>query len=776
MIVDLNVIRTITIKAFAEVDNAVRKLNELGKAHGDVAVVSDQSSKASLSVKNALDRQQNSLDSTYRAQQQFNKSQLDITRGFNEGQISLERYNQLSALNTQRLENATRSHGVFAAALSGVRGQLVALAAGAGPVGVFLAGLGPWGLAAAAGIGLVRTAFETMIGMATQLAEKSSKLNEFATTTGFTTDQVQALTQAAARHDVQMDQAAGAIQRFTVAWEEMRKGGGTMLEEINKINPALARQMQQAKDTAIAWDIFSKAATAAELSQRNLLLRAAGGRGGITALGGIAGDTAAAGGTNNLTRGVVEAGNAIDHELIEKLKNLRADIDATGTRIWDKMAKSGAEAELSGVAVLRHHIEWIIDATNKFSPSQGWKELTEWLGRMTGLGGEPLKITITPPPQAMLANAPLPRARPAEADLQPLTPEAILARERAMMSILGDSAKQTEQLTFKRLELAEATRKAGLSGEYATRAEAQFIFAQKQANEAWKESLGVSSEAEIARARLAALADKEAKTLQLATEQRERAVAVINLEARAAAEAAQIRASSLPGLKALEFEYGNFAKQLDQVGVSMTNSISSGLVDMAMGTKPAAQAFKDMVASISRSILQMIINMQVAIPIARGLQSLLGGFLPAGGGAGAGAAIGGGPGGNVWYGQHAGGVGAAEASFSRYIYPAYHDDVIPKLHSGVGPGEYRAILRDDEGVFTPGQMRAMGGGGGVNIVSNVHNYAGAQGVEQEVTDHGNGTFSIDTIIPALENAMATRAARGHGALAKTMKINPPARG
>jgi len=33
----------------------------------------------------------------------------------------------------------------------------------------------------------------------------------------------------------------------------------------------------------------------------------------------------------------------------------------------------------------------------------------------------------------------------------------------------------------------------------------------------------------------------------------------------------------------------------------------------------------------------------------------------------------------------------------------------PRYHDGIGPNEEAAIIRKDEGVFTPGQMKAMGG-------------------------------------------------------------------
>lgn len=51
----------------------------------------------------------------------------------------------------------------------------------------------------------------------------------------------------------------------------------------------------------------------------------------------------------------------------------------------------------------------------------------------------------------------------------------------------------------------------------------------------------------------------------------------------------------------------------------------------------------------------------------------------------------------------------------RYVHPAHFNDA-PRLHSGIGPGERAAIIRTDESVLTPGQMKAMGGAkGGVNV-------------------------------------------------------------
>jgi len=56
-------------------------------------------------------------------------------------------------------------------------------------------------------------------------------------------------------------------------------------------------------------------------------------------------------------------------------------------------------------------------------------------------------------------------------------------------------------------------------------------------------------------------------------------------------------------------------------------------------------------------------------------------------------------------GQHKGGVGN-EATFYRIVPNAAFFGA-PRYHSGIGPGERAAIIRNDEGVFTPGQMKNM---------------------------------------------------------------------
>lgn len=95
-----------------------------------------------------------------------------------------------------------------------------------------------------------------------------------------------------------------------------------------------------------------------------------------------------------------------------------------------------------------------------------------------------------------------------------------------------------------------------------------------------------------------------------------------------------------------------------------------------------------------------------------GLLGLLGGLLGFGGG-GAAAASGIGPISGAMSGPsgiigeigmwHGGGMGYETPSRYRLVATAAE-----RFHTGIGPGERPAIIRTDEGVFTPGQMRALG--------------------------------------------------------------------
>jgi len=87
-------------------------------------------------------------------------------------------------------------------------------------------------------------------------------------------------------------------------------------------------------------------------------------------------------------------------------------------------------------------------------------------------------------------------------------------------------------------------------------------------------------------------------------------------------------------------------------------------------------------------------------------------------------------------GMHSGGIVGSDA-------PTFMRRILPKFHTGgvVRPGEQLALLKNGEGVFTPGQMQAIGAGmgggtGDINININVDNSGNGDMNEEQATTLG----------------------------------------
>jgi hypothetical protein len=81
---------------------------------------------------------------------------------------------------------------------------------------------------------------------------------------------------------------------------------------------------------------------------------------------------------------------------------------------------------------------------------------------------------------------------------------------------------------------------------------------------------------------------------------------------------------------------------------------------------------------------------------------------------------------------HAGGVPAYDALPTRTVSAALFA-AAPRLHAGIGPGERAAILREDEAVLTPGQMRMLAPSRPPQVVVNVHNPPGEAAAVERVS-------------------------------------------
>jgi hypothetical protein len=653
-------IRTLTIRTLSEgVDKAVSDLNKLAEAQSGVTVESDKSTKATTSVSNALQKQQMSLDTTFRAQTQFNKSQLDITRGYNEGMISLDRYNQLSALNTERLNNATGAHSKLQSAMSGVQGQLVAMAAGAGPVGVFLAALGPWGVAAAIGLTAVEGIFSHMAAEARRLGEEARGIKDFGDNVNLTAVQIQALTAAAADVGVSSESLRTGIERLSSNMLELSLGTGKALEQIRRIDPALADQLMRTRDTATQINLIAQAWEHADTAQRNALSRATMGRN--LNLGLMLGQVAEAGGIDPLTKQMADR-IALTNQQTDLFAKQQVQIDALKKHAMDLMASLWTEevqqaqrTEADLMDRMANRMKEMKDAASGGWWQDFWIKVGQAAGGQQMIGALPqpgernLQAGLPPEnlrqvginrlsqisPEFMGGNVPMPMVGPkrdssglplsSSIGADGLTLEASLVQSKAQISVLGEAATQSELYANKQKELAFVLRDQPKLQEYVTRAMVAYGTAQQQANEAAKQSLGVANQSEIEKSRTITLDLQLAKGLQLSNEQHNLAIAIIQKEAKAQAESNQVRAAALPQLKQMQLDSGDLNKQLDIMAVGSLNNLTTALADITMGTKTAGAAFQNLGLLVVRALEEMIIKMTIIKPIADALQSSLGG-------------------------------------------------------------------------------------------------------------------------------------------------------
>lgn len=183
-------------------------------------------------------------------------------------------------------------------------------------------------------------------------------------------------------------------------------------------------------------------------------------------------------------------------------------------------------------------------------------------------------------------------------------------------------------------------------------------------------------------------------------------IAAIRAEATALGDAAQ-RAENMRWsyeslvrgpLQTFQQQLANGATFFDALkasGMSALNAISSKLMDMA-----------------AQNLWKSAFGGGGGI-----LSSLFGG---GGGAMSFGGDLGAGTGGMAFPTFHTGfGPGDAIRN-TRIVHPANFNDA-PRFHSGIGPGERAAIIRTDESVLTPGQMKAVGKSGGSTIVNITNN-------------------------------------------------------
>lgn len=373
----------------------------------------------------------------------------------------------------------------------------------------------------------------------------------------------------------------------------------------------------------------------------------------------------------------------------------------------------------------------------------------------TGESSAPTRITIHPDPtQQRTVTGPAAKTR------EELLHDNALAQQR--ISLLGDLATVDDQVKQKELELGAAWLQSGIGvGKYrdavlnAVRAQAEMSRVQQQA------SIGVFD--------LDAANKAAADTLQMwidkklldpkNADQMAAATETLSKQMRSLSDSAKIAATPFEGLQRLINEGSNLKTLADGAAVSGLNGVSNALTDMATGATSAADGFKNMSSSIIRAITDMIVKITIITPLARTLQSVLGG-IGGGGGIfstlfGGAAATTMGPSGLAAI-HHAGGV-AGGGNVMRSVMPAMFLGA-PRYHNGgiagLAPDEVPAILQRGERVLPRGASNDNNAGPTINII----NQSSGQVEQGGARRNADGSFDI-FIRDAVRNVMADDASK-----------------
>ncbi|MCP5364115.1 MAG: phage tail length tape measure family protein [Hyphomicrobiales bacterium] len=237
-----------------------------------------------------------------------------------------------------------------------------------------------------------------------------------------------------------------------------------------------------------------------------------------------------------------------------------------------------------------------------------------------------------------------------------------------------------------------------------------------------------------------------------------RAVADAFAEMEAAADQA-LRASRdwRDGIERALRDYASEATNAAQIAERVTTDAFHGMEDaLVRFVETGKLDFRGLIDSMIADITRLTVRAAITGPLAGALASAFGSL----GTAGAGTTTGGsGLTGNAVAGvtAHTGGI-IGHDPLPRRSLPAALFAEAPRFHGGLAPGEFPAILKHGEGVFTPGQMAALGR---VNVT--VVNNTDAQ---VDVTER-QGRDGVDIGIEinrAVGRAIRTRGSEAHHAV------------
>lgn len=653
---------------------------------------------------------------------------------------ALEKLGEQGAAALKKIEAAAAhpSAGLSAVdkTVADLKSRVEASASSIGILGTFLTGLGPIGLAAAAGIGAAVAVIYEMSKAANELADRSARISAFAEAAGLTTTQVQALADAGAKFSLSGEQIEAALGHLAEGIDQAHRGAGALYEDLHRISPQLAHQVAAARDVATAYDVLARAIRQAQdagnIPQASGLARAAFGNRQAGEQANLAADTAAAGGVNALAAAYQSAGKALDEGLIKKLAALARENAQLEQQAKDITASMFSEDVLEranamdrATLAIAENVKKLHDATK----DEGW---LDWIKRFGATIGSSLagaqgdtdlqqKLQKESDQQTIEAhNRRQGVAGPADtgdaeqkfkvSDISSAvgldskardTSEEALANMRKWIAILGSAAEPSEQLKLRTLELNVAVKDHSASVGVAARALAAYKNAQIEAATAAREQLGIASQEEIYQTGLIKLQQDRANGYIRTDAEMEAAEKRLAATAEQTYKQEQVKNSAFKGLAQMG-QGDTLTDALDKTATTALNDFGRTVDDVLVDRpKKSSDAWRKLGIDVAGTIEQMIIKLLVLKPLASGLESLFSGGLGLGGAPGAPLNIlpnaeGGivGPHGRVPLRRYAGGGVATspqlalfgEGGMPEAFVPLPNGNAIPVQLSGVGGG------------------------------------------------------------------------------------------
>lgn len=403
--------------------------NKVGDA---VTKSTTQQERAALSLEKQFAGLERRYNTTIRAQQDYEKVVRQVNAAVAQNPALQGRANEVLRLAAVHYQQASSSQRLFSGALQAANDNAQTFAARGGALVSVLTRLGPAGLVTGGIIVGVAVALHQAAQAALALGDKAGKLVDFAETTRLSTDALQALQKAGSQVGLSFDQIATNIEKFSANFSQARRRTGEFYEQLLEVNPALARQISEARSVADAFDLYNRAIAQANELDRIRLSRAAFGRGGAGMVR-LANYAQERGGLQGLIADMDRA----DIRSREFLQTLDEIADKTKYS-WDK-AKENFVALFAQPMVSA--LEWITGKALEFSrlPSR----------MMAQQPSAPLQIVVRP---GNPAAAPPP---PTDEDLK----TKIISEYNEMqrwMSVMGSAATLAQQFELRQRQIAAA--------------------------------------------------------------------------------------------------------------------------------------------------------------------------------------------------------------------------------------------------------------------------------------------------------------------------------